>query len=144
MKHNRYNAKALVNKGNCMLMRGEIEHARQMYQEAMGAEADCLEAIYNLGVVSKRVGEHASALGLFEKLHAIIPNSVEVMWQIADLFDVSNQARSAIKWFKILNVRVPSDPSVFARLGNIYLKEVCHTLLDAQPCFHLPESSAGR
>ena len=34
----RYNAKALVNKGNCMFMRGEFEHARSMYQEAMGAE----------------------------------------------------------------------------------------------------------
>ena len=28
MKHNRYNAKALVNKGNCMFMRGDYEHAR--------------------------------------------------------------------------------------------------------------------
>merc|ERR1719482_2244765 len=107
MKHNRYNAKALVNKGNCMFMRGDLEHARAMYQEAMGAEAECLEAIYNLGVVSKRMGEHVSALGLFEKLHAIIPNSIEVVWQIADLFDASNQSRAAIKWFKILNARVP-------------------------------------
>ena len=32
MRHNRYNAKALVNKGNCMFMRGELEHARAMYQ----------------------------------------------------------------------------------------------------------------
>ena len=32
MKHNRYNAKALVNKGNCMFMRGEFDHARSMYQ----------------------------------------------------------------------------------------------------------------
>ena len=78
MKHNRYNAKALVNKGNCMFMRGEFDHARSMYQEAMGAEADCLEAIYNLGVVNKRLGEQASALGLFEKLHAIIPNYLAI------------------------------------------------------------------
>ena len=84
MKHNRYNAKALVNKGNCMFMRNDLEHARSMYQEAMGAEADCLEAIYNLGVVNKRLGEHGAALGLFEKLHAILPNSIEVVWQIAD------------------------------------------------------------
>ena len=69
MKHNRYNAKALVNKGNCMFMRGDLEHARAMYQQAMGEEADCLEAIYNLGVVNKRLGELPSALGLFEKLH---------------------------------------------------------------------------
>jgi len=136
MKHNRYNAKALVNKGNCMFMRGDYEHARAMYQEAMGAEADCLEAIYNLGVVNKRLGELPQALGLFEKLHAIIPNSVEVMWQIADLFDQSNQLRQAIKWFKILNARVPTDPSVFARLGNIYLKED-----DEAQAFHYHQES---
>ena len=92
MKHNRYNAKALVNKGNCMFMRGDLEHARAMYQEAMGAEADCLEAIYNLGVVNKRIGETPSALGL----HQIIPNSVEVMWQIADLFDASVALRHQV------------------------------------------------
>ena len=123
MKHNRYNAKALVNKGNCMFMRGELEHARSMYQESMGAEADCIEAMYNLGVVSKRLGDHARALGLFEKLHAIIPNSIEVIWQMADLFDISGQPRTAIKWFKILNARVPTDPGVLARIGNIFLKE---------------------
>lgn len=112
MQHNRYNAKALVNKGNCMFLRGEYDHARSMYQEAMGAEADCLEAIYNLGaasaspvvaivhavwtygrivllthlfmrtgIVNKRLGEYAAARGLFEKLHAILPNSVEVVLQ---------------------------------------------------------------
>jgi len=136
MKHNRYNAKALVNKGNCMFMRNDLEHARSMYQEAMGAEADCLEAIYNLGVVNKRLGEHPSALGLFEKLHTIIPNSVEVMWQIADLYDQTSQSRAAIKWFKILNARVPTDPSVFARIGNIYLKED-----DEAQAFHYHQES---
>jgi len=136
MKHNRYNAKALVNKGNCMFMRGEYEAARSMFHEAMGAEADCLEAIYNLGVVNKRLGEHVAALGLFEKLHAIIPNSIEVVWQIADLFDTSNQSRSAIKWFKILNARVPTDPAVLARIGNIYLKEE-----DEAQAFHYHQES---
>jgi intraflagellar transport protein 88 len=136
MKHNRYNAKALVNKGNCMFMRGELEHARSMYQESMGAEADCIEAIYNLGVVSKRLGDHARALGLFEKLHAILPNSIEVVWQIADLFDMSNQPRAAIKWFQRLNARVPTDPGVLARIGNIYLKEE-----DEAQAFHYHQES---
>ena len=136
MRHNRYNAKALVNKGNCMFMRGELEHARSMYQESMGAEADCTEAIYNLGVVTKRLGDHARALGLFEKLHAILPSSIEVVWQIADLFDISNQPRAAIKWFKILNARVPTDPGVLARIGNIYLKEE-----DEAQAFHYHQES---
>jgi len=126
MKHNRYNAKALVNKGNCMFMRSEYEAARSI----------CLEAIYNLGVVNKRLGEYVAALGLFEKLHGIIPNSIEVVWQIADLFDISNQSRSAIKWFKILNARVPTDPAVLARIGNIYLKEE-----DEAQAFHYHQES---
>ena len=107
-----------------------------MYQESMGAEADCTEAIYNLGVVNKRLGETPSALGLFEKLHAILPSSIEVVWQIADLFDISNQPRAAIKWFKILNARVPTDPGVLARIGNIYLKEE-----DEAQAFHYHQES---
>ena len=102
----------------------------------MGAEADCTEAIYNLGVVTKRLGDHARALGLFEKLHAILPSSIEVVWQIADLFDISNQPRPAIKWFKILNARVPTDPGVLARIGNIYLKEE-----DEAQAFHYHQES---
>ena len=136
MKADRYNAKALVNKGNCMYMRGDLEHARAMYQQAMGEEADCLEAIYNLGVVNKRLGELPSALGLFEKLHTILPNSVEVIWQIGDLFDQSKQTRAAIKWFKILSARVPTDASVFARIGNIYLYEE-----DEAQAFHYHQES---
>lgn len=123
MRHNRYNAKALVNKGNCLFMRDELEHARAMYQESMGADADCIEAIYNLGLVSKRLGLNGEALALFEKLHAIIPNSVEVVWQIADLQEQFNSARTAIKWFNILTTRVPTDPGVLSRMGNLYLKE---------------------
>jgi tetratricopeptide (TPR) repeat protein len=90
----------------------------------------------NLGVVNKRLGETPSALGLFEKLHQIIPNSVEVMWQIADLFDASSQSRPAIKWFKILSSRVPTDPSVLARIGNIYLKDD-----DEAQAFHYHQES---
>ena len=102
----------------------------------MGAEADCLEAIYNLGVVNKRLGEVPSALGLFEKLHTILPSSVEVIWQIGDLFDQLKRSRDAIKWFKILSARVPTDASVFARIGNIYLYEE-----DEAQAFHYHQES---
>lgn len=136
MNHNRYNAKALVNKGNCLYARGELEGARQLYHEAMGAEADCLEAMYNLAVASKRLGDHGTALNLFEKLHAIIPHSTEVVWQIADAFDSSGQSRAAMKWFKILSARVPTDPGVLARLGSVHLKEE-----DETQAFHYHQES---
>jgi len=123
MRHNRYNAKALVNKGNCLFMKHEFESARAMYQESMGADADCIEAIYNLGLVNKRMALGREAFSLFEKLHAIIPSSIEVVWQIADLQESFGSPKVAIKWFNILSSRVPTDPGVLSRLGNIYLKE---------------------
>ena len=49
--NDRYNAKALVNKGNCLMVKGDLEMAKQFYLEAIGVEADCVEAIYNLGLV---------------------------------------------------------------------------------------------
>ena len=125
MKHNRYNAKALVNKGNCMFMRQDFEMARKMYQESMGAEADCIEAIYNLGVVSKRLGDgrRRRRSVLSRSCTRSSRSSIEVIWHIADLWDNAGQTRTAVKWFKILNSRVPTDPGVLARIGNIYLKE---------------------
>ena len=63
-------------------------------------------------------------------------SSGQVVWQIADLFDISNQPRTAIKWFKILNARVPTDPGVLARIGNIYLKEE-----DEAQAFHYHQES---
>ncbi len=35
---------------------GDLESAKELYLEAIGVEADCVEAIYNLGLANKRLG----------------------------------------------------------------------------------------
>jgi intraflagellar transport protein 88 len=60
--HHRYNAKALVNKGNCFFIREEFEHAKEHYLEAIGVEANCIEAIFNLGLANKRMGIYDESL----------------------------------------------------------------------------------
>jgi intraflagellar transport protein 88 len=121
--NDRYNAKALVNKGNCLLVKGEFEMAKQFFLEAIGVEADCVEAIYNLGLVNLRMGTYAEALQAFEKLHTVVPHNPEVIYQIANLHEQTNDLQGAIKWFNILSTRVPSDPSVLARMGAIFNKQ---------------------
>lgn len=123
VKHDRYNAKALVNKGNCLYMRGELDRAKELFLEAIGVEADCVEAIYNLGLVNIKMGITSEALQAFEKLHSIIPNNPEVIFQIANLHDLMQDYRNAAKWFNILITRVPTDPGVLARLGQIFNKD---------------------
>jgi hypothetical protein len=46
--------------------------------EAIGVEADCMEAMYNLGIVNKRLGCLDESLQAFEKLQSIIPDSIQV------------------------------------------------------------------
>jgi len=45
---------------------------------SLGVEADCIEAIFNLGLVNIKIGVLNEALQAFEKLHSIIPTNTEV------------------------------------------------------------------
>ncbi|KDO26432.1 hypothetical protein SPRG_08235 [Saprolegnia parasitica CBS 223.65] len=128
VRHQRYNAKALVNKGNCLYVKNECERAKELYLEAIGVEADCIEAIFNLGLVNIKIGVLNEALQAFEKLHSIVSTNTEVIYQIANLNDMMGNYRQAVKWFNILlscfgSSKCVADPGVLARLGQIHNKD---------------------
>ncbi|KAF1327900.1 Intraflagellar transport protein 88, partial [Globisporangium splendens] len=142
VRHQRYNAKVLVNKGNCLYVKNECERAKELFLEAIGVEADCIEAVYNLGLVNIKMGILNEALQAFEKLHSIVPSNTEVLYQIASLHDMMGNYRQAAKWFNILiscfggssdkperngkhqhPPKSVADPGVFARLGQIFNKD---------------------
>ncbi|CAM9133796.1 unnamed protein product [Discosporangium mesarthrocarpum] len=137
IRHDRYNAKALVNKGNCLFMAKEYSRAKEIFLEAIGVEVDCVEAIFNLGLVNMHLGLINEALQAFEKLHTIIPNNSEVIYHIANLYEVHQEnLPMAAKWFNILLARVPSDPGILSRMGHIATKEDD----DSQAYFYHKES----
>ena len=127
VRTDRYNARGLVNRGNVFYAKGCFEEAHTMYLEAIGMEADCSEAIYNLGLANKRLGQPKDALNAFRKIHTLMPQSLEVVFQVADTYEAMGDSEEAVKWFEILNTRVPHDPGVLARLGSI------HARLDDEP-----------
>lgn len=47
-----------------------------------------MEAIFNLGLVNIHLGLPGDSLQAFEKLHTIIPNNTEVIYHIANLYEV--------------------------------------------------------
>eukprot|EP01029_Cantina_marsupialis_P022998 TRINITY_DN566_c0_g1_i1.p1 TRINITY_DN566_c0_g1~~TRINITY_DN566_c0_g1_i1.p1 ORF type:complete len:815 (-),score=313.08 TRINITY_DN566_c0_g1_i1:164-2608(-) len=116
----RYNAKVLVNKGNCLFHKGELEHAKELFLEAIGVEADCVEAIYNLGLVNKELGVYGEALQAFEKLNSIVPHQPEVIYQLANIHEETGKLRLAAKYYNALISRLPSDPNVLNKLGKLY------------------------
>jgi len=125
VKADRYNARALVNKGNCMFMNDEFDRAKEVYLEAIGVSADCLEAIYNLGLVNMHIGKYQEALLAFDKLHSITHVNCEVMWQLGDIHEKLGNHAKAQEWFSLL-VTSPkgraTDPGVLARLANLFNK----------------------
>jgi len=122
-QHDRYNAKALVNKGNCFFHKEEFDNAKEYYLEAIGVEANCIEAIFNLGLVNKRIGNYEEAIQAFEKLQTILPSNPEVIYQLGSIYELCGNTAQAIKWYNILVTRVPSDPSVLQKIGSLYYKE---------------------
>lgn len=79
IKEDRQNALALVNKGNCFYFKEEFEKAKEHQLEAIGVEADCLEAIYNLGLVNKPLNLWHEAIQAFEKIQSVVFNAPEVL-----------------------------------------------------------------
>jgi len=167
IRADRYNAKALVNKANCEIYkaraaeeRDRLEEARELYQEAknlymegIGVEADCVEAIFNLGLCCRRMAElervigqnqnyvHCvlAALQAFEKLRSIMPDSADCIWNIATICDeldafyasgpegVASTNVSYLKKastsYKALVALVKTDAAVLARYGALLARD---------------------
>ena len=121
----RYNAAALVNRANCLLVFGSAESAKEMYLEAIGVEADCVEAIYNLGVAAKKMGHFKDALAAFKKLHKMDEEYAarmdpQILFQIGHCHHALSQRPAAIEWFKTVQGVLPSDCSLLVDLANLY------------------------
>lgn len=120
LEADRYNEKALVNKGNCCFIDGDFVSAKELYLEAIEFETDCFEAIYNLGLVNVQLGLADEAIETFERLHKLTPNNPEVIYQIADIYEIQGRTKEAIKWFSVLAARIPNDAHTLSRLGQLY------------------------
>ena len=133
--HDKYDARALVNKGCVLLHRGDEKSlvvAVACFEDALELEADCVEAQYDLGLARKRLGDVPAAIAAFEKVKDTVPDvndsnasagaHVEALYQIADLCDLAGDAPAAVRAFEKVAARVANDPRVLARLGDAHAK----------------------
>lgn len=82
----KYNANALVNKGICHYLNKEYPEAKEFFIEALENEADCAQAMYNLGLTTKAMGQYHEALSAFKKLYSLIPESIEVLYELGSVY----------------------------------------------------------
>ncbi|TRY89780.1 hypothetical protein DNTS_000017 [Danionella cerebrum] len=126
MSADRYNPAALINKGNTVFVKEDYEKAAEFYKEALRNDSSCTEALYNLGLSYKRMGRLEEALDCFLKLHAILRNSAQVMYQLASLsisYEMLEDPHQAIEWLMQLTSVTPADARVLAKLGDLYDNE---------------------
>jgi len=125
IKADRYNSRALVNKGNCLFMSRNLERAKEVYLEAIGVTADCLEAIYNLGLVNIHLGSIQEATLAFDKLNSITNHNCEVMWQLGDICERTGDFAKAHHWFSLVVSPQgrPKDPGTLARIAGLYASQ---------------------
>ncbi|XP_015234356.1 PREDICTED: intraflagellar transport protein 88 homolog isoform X1 [Cyprinodon variegatus] len=116
----RYSPAVLVNKGNMVFVMKDYERAAEFYKEALRNDSSCTEALYNLGLTYKRQSRLEEALDCFLKLHAILRNSFQVIYQLADLYEMLEDPQQAIEWLMQVT---PTDPHVLAKLGKLHDEE---------------------
>ena len=80
-------------------MRNEFLRAKEQYLEAIGVEADCVEALYNLAYVNKKLNMFIEALQALEKLQTIVSSVPEVIYQIANIHELMGNSKQALKWY---------------------------------------------
>lgn len=120
LENERYNHKALVNKGNIHFLKEDYMKSKEYYLEAIGVQSDCIEAIYNLGMVNIRMEAIYESIQAFEKLNSVVPNIPEVLYKVAKLYEYMKQYDDAIKYYSLLLVQLPNDPILLSSLGSLY------------------------
>lgn len=90
--------------------------------EAIGVEADCVEALYNLGYVNKKLNLFMEALQALEKIQTII-SIPETIFQIANINENIGNTKQALKWYQIILTKLPTDAGVLTRVGSIFFRE---------------------
>ncbi|MFH4976663.1 hypothetical protein AB6A40_003372 [Gnathostoma spinigerum] len=119
----RYNANALVNRGNIFFAAGDFDKALQYYKEALTNEASCVQAIYNMGLAYRMQGKMEDALEYFYKLRHILVNNVQVLCQLAAIYESLEDTAQAIELYSQANSIAPTDPAILMKLANIYDRE---------------------
>ncbi|CAG9465875.1 unnamed protein product [Pedinophyceae sp. YPF-701] len=137
VKSDKFNAQALVARGNTLVAQDRLEEACERYEEATEYEVDCAEALYNLGLAKRQLALRTEDLSVderaqkllkeaqahFRKLVNMMPDAPDVILQIATCYELAGNWKSAIKWLEALLSKLPTDAGVMARLGAVYQKQ---------------------
>ncbi|GMT29246.1 hypothetical protein PFISCL1PPCAC_20543, partial [Pristionchus fissidentatus] len=119
----RYNTAAHVMAGIIAFQDQDINKAILCMQEALDNDALCMQALYNLGLIHKKAHNLENALDCFYKLDKMLRNNVQVVCQLASIYEFMEDSGQAIELYSQANSLAPTDPSILSKLSQIYESE---------------------
>lgn len=128
-----YNPAVFVNSGVCDYLKDDFNGAKIMFENALEIDPLSFEALYNMGLVCKRVGDYESALSYFRKLSVNLGHKQhpEVIYQIGNVFEHLNDSAAALEWYLQLLGLINFDAGIFQKIGEVYENDG-----DRQQAFH--------
>lgn len=117
-----YNPAAFVNSGTCEMLKDDNEMAKRYFEEALEIDPTSFEALYNLGLVHKRMGDFESALNYFRKIYSTVSNChhPHVIYQMGSVYERINDNSGATEWYTQLLGLVNTDPGVFQKIAEMF------------------------
>ncbi|KAH6927246.1 hypothetical protein HPB50_001122 [Hyalomma asiaticum] len=119
----RYNAGALVNKGNCCFSSNDLDRAVEYYREALTTEASCVEALYNQGAGGKKRGRVPDELNVGHPEITTIPASVDLSVPLTPTIAVVKEYISEARCRRLRRWRMYRDSKwrvhLLPRIGTV-------------------------
>lgn len=117
-----YNPASFNNSGVCEMLKEDYNRAAKYFEAALDIDPTGFEALYNLGLVHKKMGDFETSLGYFRKVFATLSNNhhPHIIYQLGSLYELINDTSGAIEWYTQLLGLLNTDPSVFRKIANLY------------------------
>lgn len=96
--------------------------AKEMFENALEIDSTSFEALYNLGLVYKKMRDFDTALVYFRKIHDNISpeQNFQVIYQIGNIFAMLGDTRAALEWYLQLLGIIHFDVELLEKIGEIY------------------------
>ena len=108
--------------GSCLLQTGDFDQARRYLHEAVNVEDPSLDAINNLGICYKAIGQIEIAEKIFKGISARISAYVPALVNLAEIKEQQDNLEEACLWYELAMRQDRDDFDVLMRLVNCLQK----------------------
>ena len=110
----------LTLKGICEQKRGNLKGAAEAFSQAINLSPDHTDALINLGLVKKILGDTTSAIALYKRTLSLNPQEINALNNLGNLYLHLNDPQAGLKVLKKGVSLYPNSKELLSNLGLAY------------------------